>query len=124
MKSYCKGLTVTHELVFQAYYEWLKSESGHKNHWRVEKEYGTINNLVNEIVIEVRDRNISFKPITYHDEIERNGKVRHIGQESVKQQLADYVVLVALEDFINARVGFYQVASVKGKGPLFAAKTV
>lgn len=124
MKSYCKGLTVTHELVFQAYYKWLKSESGHKNHWRVEKEYDTFNNLVNEIVIEVKDRNISFKPITYHDEIERNGKVRHIGQESVKQQLADYVVLVALEDFINARVRFYQVASVKGKGPLFAAKTV
>lgn len=67
---------------------------------------------------------ISFKPIAYHDEIERNGKVRHIGQESVKQQIADYIVLVALEDFINAKVGFYQVASVKGKGPLFAAKTV
>lgn len=124
MKSYCKGLRITHELVMEAYEEWLKSESGHKNAWRIEKEYGDIIPLVEELVYEIERRNLHFKPITYHDELERNGKVRHIGQESVKQQIADYIILVALKDFINAKVGFYQVSSVKGKGPLFAAKTV
>lgn len=124
MKSYCKGLRITHELVYQAYWEWLKSESGHKNQWRIEKEYGDIDVLVDELVYEIETRTLLFKPIEYHDEVERNGKVRHIGQESVKQQIADYILLVALDDFINAKVGFYQVASVKGKGPLFAAKTV
>ena len=124
MKSYCKGLRVTHELVYQAYEEWLKSESGHKNYWRIEKQYGNIDVLADELVYEVETRTILFDPIEYHDEVERNGKIRHIGQESVKQQIADYIVLVALDDLINAKVGFYQVASVKGKGPLFAAKTV
>lgn len=124
MKSYCKGFIIRHEFVMQAYAEWLKSESGHKNGWRIEKEYGGIIPLVEEIVYEIERRELSFKPIAYHDEIERNGKVRHIGQESVKQQICDYVVMLALEDFTNAKIGFYQVASIKGKGPLFAAKTI
>lgn len=80
--------------------------------------------LADEIVYEIQTRSLSFKPIKYHEEIERNGKVRHIGQESVKQQICDYIALVAMKDFIHAKVGFYQVASTKGKGPLFAAKRV
>lgn len=124
MKSYCKGLRVDHELVYEAYIEWRESESGHKNHWRLNKEYEDLSVLADEIVNEIRTRTLSFEPIRYHEETERNGKVRHIGQESVKQQICDYVALVAMKDFIHARVGFYQVASTKGKGPLFAAKQV
>lgn len=124
MKTYCKGLRVDRELVYEAFLEWRESESGHKNLWRLLEEYGDISTLAGELVYEIETRTLSFKPIVYHDEIERNGKVRHIGQESVKQQIADYIALVAMKDFIHAKVGFYQVASVKGKGPLFAAKTV
>lgn len=53
-----------------------------------------------------------------------NGKHRIIGIESVKQQVCDYVAVQALEPLLHARVGFYQVASVRGKGQLFAARTV
>lgn len=125
MKSYCKGLIVDRPLVFKAYEQWLKADSGKKNNWRVFKEYGSVDNLVNEIVYEVATWSLKLRPIRHYCETERgNGKVRLIGQQSVKQQILDYVLVTALTPMLDAKIGFYQIASVPNKGPIFGAKNV
>lgn len=117
MKSYCKGLKVTREMVAQAYQDWLAGQSGHKNGWRVEREHGSANELIDEIHREIRNRTLSFRPIRRYVHHEpTNGKVRVIGVESVKQQVCDYVAVDALRPLLDARLGFYQCAGVPGKG--------
>ena len=62
-------------------------------------------------------RNLRFRPIHRYDHTEpTNGKVRKIGVESVKQQVCDYLAVNALRPLLKARVGFWQVAGVRGKG--------
>lgn len=117
-------MLIDHELVIEAYESWLESESGKKNGWRVEAEYGSIYALAEEIVHEIETFDLKLRPIRYHNEIERNGKMRRIGVESVKQQVLNYVVNLLLNDFYNDRIGFYQIASIEGKGPIFGAKNV
>ena len=117
MKSYCKGLTIDRDLVRSAYDAWLTKPSGRKNGWRVADEYGSADGLIDEIVWEITMRTLEFRPI--HRYLRReptNGKERVIGVESVKQQVCDYVAIVAMEPLLKAKEGFYQTASSKGKG--------
>lgn len=123
MKSYCKGLRVDRELVAAAYEKWRSGDSGRKNEWRVYQEHGSPDALIDEIAREVRERRLSFRPIRMYDRRDSR-KVRRIGQESVKQQVANYVAVEAMSDFLDARIGFYQVSSVAGKGSVFASRAV
>lgn len=123
MKSYCKGLRVDRDLVAKAYERWRLADSGRKNQWRVAEEYGSPEALVEEIAREVRCRSLSLRPIRYYDTVDTRKK-RHIGQESVKQQVLDYVAVTALEGFLNAKIGFYQISSVPGKGSVFGSRVV
>jgi len=117
MKSYCKGLVISRELVRRAYETWLTKPSGKKNGWRVAKEYGSADALVDEILWEVTLRTLEFRPIKrYRHREPTNGKIRIIGVESVKQQVCDYVAILALEPLLKAKIGFYQAAAVEGKG--------
>lgn len=123
MKSYCKRFKITKQFIISAYETWKLAESGRDNAWRVDKQYGSINNLADEIFNEIQTRTLRFDPIVYTDRLEAgNGKIRHIGQQSAKQQICDYIFITAVEDFLNKRIGFYQVASIKNKGPVFASK--
>lgn len=125
MKTYCKNLTIDMTLVREALSAWKRAESGHINGWRIYKEYGSEELLILELGREIRNRTLSFEPIKYRSRREpRNGKLRTLGQESVKQQIADYLAVLCLNDLINAKLGFYQVSSIKGKGILFGAKTI
>ena len=121
MKSYCKGLEIDRALVERAYALWLTRPSGHKNRWRVAEEHGSADALIDEIVWQVTMRTLEFEPIHRYQRVEpTNGKLRTIGVESVKQQVCDYVAVLALEPMLEAKVGFYQVASVPGKGQRLA----
>lgn len=125
MKSYCKRFKVTKQFIISAYENWKLADSGRDNAWRVDKQYGGIDNLADEILNEIETRTLQFEPIVYTDRLEAgNGKIRHIGQQSAKQQICDYIFITAVEEFLNKRIGFYQVASIKNKGPVFAAKMV
>lgn len=125
MKSYCKGYKVTKQDVYEAYDSWTSAESGRKNSWRVEAEHENLEKLSEEIVQEISSRSLRFVPISYSNRREvGNGKMRRIGQQSAKQQICDYIFINAIQEFLNKRIGFYQVASIKGKGPIFAAKMV
>ena len=117
MKSYCKGLEIDSDIVGRAYDLWLTRPSGKKNAWRVEAEHGGRDALVDEIVWEVVMRDLTLAPIRRYEHVEpTNGKVREIGIESVKQQVCDYVAILALGPLLDAKIGFYQVAGIEGKG--------
>lgn len=125
MKTYCRGLTINRAIVEEAYREWLEAPAGKKNGWRVAREYGGADALIDEVADEIRGRRLSFRPIHRYDHVEHtNGKVRTIGVASIKQQLVDYVVVHCCEEFLSARAGHYQAASVKGKGGLFAMRSI
>ena len=125
MKSYCKGLKIDATFIEEAIDRWSMSESGHDNYWRINKEYGARSNLTLEILREIKTRSLYFNPINYGTRREAgNKKERFIGQESVKQQIVNYIAIMAMEEFLNARIGFYQVGSIPGKGPVFAKNTV
>lgn len=125
MKSYCKGLRIDEDLISRAYEKWLEAPAGRKNAWRVEEEHGSADALIAEIAGEIESRSLSFRPIKrYRHREPTNGKLRVIGVESVKQQVCDYVALEALSPLLAAKVGFWQVSSVKGKGQLMAANAV
>lgn len=121
MKSYCKGLAVDAALVASALDEWKATQAGRKNSWRVAMEHGSEDGLVDEIAREVASRSLSFRPIRYSERVER-GKLRRIGVESVKQQVAAQVVIAAVRPLYERRVGPYQCAGIKGRGQTYAAR--
>ena len=117
MKSYCKGLVIDREHIARAYDEWSRAAAGRKNAWRVGREYGSADALIDELAAEVAERRVTLRPIRRWEHVEpTNGKVRVIGVESVKQQLLDYAIVLALKPLLDAKVGFWQVAGVRGKG--------
>ena len=117
MKKYQRGHEIVRDDVARAVSAWLSGESGRKNGHRIVEEYGSVDALIDEILWEIVMRTLTFVPIRRYFSRERsNGKVRLIGIESVKQQVCDYLVVMLLDPLYEARVGFYQVASVKGKG--------
>ncbi len=125
MKTYCKGLRIDGALISRAYESWLSAPAGKKNAWRVTDEHGSAKALAAEIAHEIESRALTFRPIKrYRHREPTNGKLRIIGVESVKQQVCDYVAIEALGGLLRAKVGFWQVSSVKGKGQLMAAKAV
>ena len=125
LKSYCKGLRIDGTLVCRAYESWLDAPAGKKNAWRVADEHGSADALIAEIEREIASRALALRPIKrYRHREPTNGKMRIIGVESVKQQVCDYVAIEALGELLRAKVGFWQVSSVKGKGQLMAANAV
>lgn len=125
MKTYCKNLKVTAAEVQRAYDAWLDAESGKKNRHRVYEEYGTPSRLIEELVAEIGSRTLSFRPIHRYERIEpTNGKVRLISVQSVKQQVVDYLIYTCLEDMFKAKIGYYQVAGMRGRGNMMALKAI
>ena len=125
MKSYCKGLVVTKAYVTDAYNHWVYSQAGKKNIWRVAKEHGSADKLINEIFHEIETRTLRFDPIICEDRKEGvSQKVRHIGIESVKQQVVEHIVIIAINDFYTAKLGHYQCVGEKGRGQLYASKAI
>lgn len=125
MKTWLRGHTVTVGEVEEAYAAWLKSRAGRKHSDEVIALYGSVSELVNEIHREIGDRYLTFPPIRYFMRREKtNGKLRRIGIQSIKQQVCDYLVVRALQGMLDAKLGYYQCASVPGKGQEFAKRHI
>lgn len=117
MKTYCRRLDIGREHVAYAYERWRQNESGRRNHWRVSREYGGEDALIDEILSEVRSRTLSFEPIRRERRTDpSSGKLRVIGIAGVKQQVCDYLAVTLMEGLLRARTGFYQCANERGKG--------
>lgn len=109
----------------EAYEAWASAGSGRKNGWRVTAEHGSAEAMVEEIYGEVRDRRVTFRPIHRYTKPEGpRGKERTIGVCSVKQQVCNYVVALAIAPLLDARVGRWQTSSVKGRGQLMSARAI
>lgn len=125
LKTYCKSLVITRGHVAEAYEAWTKALAGKKNAHRVINEYGDPEALIDEIYEEIQNRTLNVRPIYYYWHVEPpSSKRRFIGVQSVKQQVLDYLAVISMQEFLNARIGFYQVSSIKGKGQTFTAKKV
>lgn len=121
MKRYCKGMTIGKEHVRAAYERWTRSASGRKNRPYIDDPAA----LVAEIAEEIRGRCLRTRPITVRERIEpTNGKVRAIGVQTVKQQVLDYVAIDALMPLLSAKIGYYQCASMPGRGQVFAMRAM
>ncbi len=119
MKTYCKGYVLCRDRVAEAYDVWRTSKAGRKNAWRVAREYGTADALIDEIATEAMGRSLWFRPIRRYTRREpTNGKVRVIGVESVKQQVVDYMAVLAMQPLLDAKLGHWQVAGVSGRGQM------
>lgn len=117
MRSYCKGLVMDRAHIARAYELWEKAKAGHKNAWRVPKEHGSADALIDELAREIDGRCLTLRPIKRYEHKEpTNGKIRIIGVESVKQQVLDYAIVLAIEPLLMSKVGYWQAAGVKGKG--------
>lgn len=123
MKTWLRGHSVTLQDVRDAYGAWLKSRAGKKHHDKVGELYGSADELIWEIYAEIKGRTLAFEPIRYFMRREKtNGKLRRIGIQSIKQQVCDYLCVRALQGLFDAKLGYYQCASVPGKGQVFAKR--
>lgn len=124
MKSYKVG-PLDRNAVEEGYRSWLSKESGKKNRWRVIEEYGSEDALISEITEEIASRTLKFRPIYRYLHYEAaSHKYRWIGVESVKQQVVDHTLCAAMKPFVDKRIGYYQVASVEGKGQKLSLKAL
>lgn len=123
MKSYCKGLEITEDVVAASLAEWMAGKAGRKNAHRIPIEHGSAQALASEITREIRERDLHTRPITYRMRREPNhGKERLIAVESVKQQVLDYTAVHCLRPLIDAKLGYYQASSVEGKGQVWLSR--
>ena len=123
MKTWLRGHRVTEDEVRAAFDAWLKSRAGRKHAGEVDEIHGSACALIKEIHHEIEGRALTFPPIRFfHRREKTNGKIRRIGVQSIKQQVCDYLAVRALQGLLDAKLGYYQCASVPGKGQVFAKR--
>lgn len=86
--------------------------------------YRFVELLIDDIRIELFDKDLKFVPIWYKDKTDKSSrKIRHIGVQNVKQQIYDYIAVEGLKDMFK-RIGDHQYASIKGRGQVKGAKRI
>lgn len=86
---------------------------------------GLIQRISLDMYNDITNRNIALTPIKYEKRIDKsNHKEREIGISSIKQQVFDYIAVNACKEMFLAKIGFYQCASLKGKGQLFGKRAI
>ncbi len=126
MKSYCKHIDITDEnFCLFAIREFLKGKRGRQDVAALLEEYGGEEGLASFLAASIGDRSVSVEPIQYFDRIEPiSGKHRVIGRESALHQCYDYVAVYGLMELFDAKIGYYQTASIPGKGQVFAKRAI
>lgn len=86
---------------------------------------GLIDRIAYDMLNDINNRRIEFKPIVYQERFDSgSNKVRKIGITTIKQQIFDYIAVKSCENMFLAKIGYYQCASLKGKGPLFGKQAI
>ena len=124
MRTYCKRLDLLGDAHLSAAYEAFARGKRNK------PEFGRFferprAEVFDEARAMVRARLLTLPAITYFERTEpTNGKVRLIARESAMQQFMDYVCVTALQPMLDAKVGYHQCGSVRGKGQAHARRYV
>lgn len=126
MKTFCKKANITDiEFIRDALRDFLRGKDGRPEVASFLGGYASEDDLCAEISAEIRERRVSIQGIQYFNRIEPiSGKHRVIGRESPKHQLYDYIAVHGLMPLFNAKIGYYQTASLPGKGQIFAQKAI
>lgn len=124
MRTYCKGVSITSDEHLE--YSYTEFSKGNRNRAEFKQFFDVPKPLLFERVRSmVKTRELRLPPISYFTRIEpTNGKVREIGRASAPQQFLDYVCVLALQPLFDAKVGYHQCASVRGKGQKHARRYI
>ena len=148
MKTYCKNVDITNrDLIRKATYNCLEKKYIRKDTLKLLRQYSNSNlttkdiremiknngkhsvypyveNIIDGIRKELIERKIVLKPIVYKEKVDGSClKIRTIGIQDVKQQIYDYVAIEGLQPMLK-RIGEYQYASIKGRGPIKGAQRI
>lgn len=81
--------------------------------------------IAKDLLEEIENNRITLRKINYQDRIDKaSGKKRRIGIASIKQQVYDYIVINAIKPMLDAKIGQYQCASIKGRGQIYGKRTI
>lgn len=81
--------------------------------------------IADELIYEIKTRNIQIKPINYKIKYDPNSqKVREIGVQHIKHQLFDFIAVKGAQELWDKRIGFYQCASIPKKGQVQGKKII
>ena len=126
MRSYCKHVDIT-EAAFceKAVLPFVKGKRHRHDVGNMLKRYGDEKGVAEHVAACIRERRVELQPIHYFHRTEpTNGKVREIGKESALHQVYDYVAVNGLMELFRAKVGFWQTASIPGRGPIYAQRGI
>lgn len=126
MKSYCKGIDIADRgFCLFAVREFLKGKRNRSEVVALLERYGGEEGLASFLAASVSDRTVEVEPIQYFERIEPiSGKHRIIGRESALHQCYDYIAVFGLMELFDAKIGYYQTASIPGKGQVFAKNAI
>lgn len=83
-----------------------------------------VERVIDTMVSEINAKRLVLKPIWYKQKVDQSShKLRNIGIQDVKQQLYDYVAVIALEPIL-CRIGEYQCAALPGRGQSYGINIV
>ena len=81
--------------------------------------------IAKDLLEEINNNCILLRKIHYQNRIDKaSGKERRIGIASIKQQVYDYIVINAIKPMLDAKIGPYQCASIKGRGQIYGKRTI
>lgn len=81
--------------------------------------------IAKDLLEEINNKCIPLRKIHYQNRTDKaSGKERRIGIASIKQQVYDYIVINAIKPMLDAKIGPYQCASMKGRGQIFGKKAI
>lgn len=146
MKRYCKNIDIKdRKLISEATYNCLDGKMRRRDTiqlfalhsgltcsqvYCIQYRYGEkalywiIEDIIDVIRKELIDRELIFPKIWYKKKIDgSSGKERRIGIQDIKQQIYDYVAAYGLRPIFK-RIGTYQYASIKGRGPEKGARQI
>ena len=146
LKTYCKNVNVLDiDLITHATYQCLDDKYTRNDtlnllsevsgltpnqcfniiyRWGKCKVFWIVDVLILQIQDELKNKELHFVPIWYREKIDSSSfKIRKIGIQNAKQQIYDYIAVMALEPTF-CRIGQHQYASIKGRGCVKGVKTI
>lgn len=81
--------------------------------------------IARDLLKEINTDQIKLRKIHYQERVDQaSGKTRRIGIASIKQQVYDYIAINAIKPMLNAKIGAYQCASIKGRGQIYGKRKI
>lgn len=126
MKTYCKNVDITDPATIQPWVEkCLHGKENRGDFRQLLSVYGDAHGIAVEISRRILARQLNLRPIWFFERRDGlSGKIRTLGVEEPMQICMDYVAVNALMPLFKAKIGYYQCASIPGRGQVFGKKAL